>query len=146
MIRSIGLQVVVDCAYSARDPHQRPRSTPVLISADSILLCFVPLRIDVDNASTKPKPKRKSTDRSCQLGVKKKTFLGSYTTKWQCVKQSRAKNVPGYAFCTVCGCDFSVAHGGKNDVRRHIDSAKHKDNTVAAQSKSISSFFSTPKT
>ena len=52
-------------------------------------------------------------------------FLGSYTTKWQYIKQSQTKNVPGYAFCTVCGCDVSVAHGGKDDVRRHIDSAKH---------------------
>ena len=76
--------------------------------------------MDVGNASTKPKLKRKSiTDRSCQLGVKKKRcqpFLGSYTTKWQCIKQSQTKNVPGYVFCTVCGCDFSVAHGGKDDV------------------------------
>ena len=95
----------------------------------------------MDNARTKPKLKRKSfTDRftvpvtRCggwrllTIGSLKKRcqpFLGSYTTKWQCIKQSQTKNVPGYAFCTVCGCDFSVAHGGKDDVRRHIDSAKH---------------------
>ena len=108
----------------------------------------------MDNSSTKPKLKRKS--RLLLIGLvnwELKKTLSAFSGKlhhqmamYKTVTNEECR-LPGYAFyCTVCGCDFSVAHGGKDDVRRHIDSAKHKDNTVAAQSKSISSFFSTPKT
>ncbi|KAL6459468.1 hypothetical protein MHYP_G00329400 [Metynnis hypsauchen] len=31
-----------------------------------------------------------------------------------------------YSFCKICSCDFSVSHGGRNDVRQHEQSAKHK--------------------
>lgn len=37
-----------------------------------------------------------------------------------------------HAFCKVCRADFSVEHGGKNDISRHANCAKHK-NLVEAQ-------------
>ena len=32
----------------------------------------------------------------------------------------------GFALCTMCGSDFSVVHGGENDINRHKDTSKHK--------------------
>ena len=32
-----------------------------------------------------------------------------------------------YARCTFCSSDFSIAHGGKNDVVAHISTKKHKE-------------------
>ena len=34
---------------------------------------------------------------------------------------------PSFVHCKVCLCDFSVCSGGFNDVKRHIESKKHKD-------------------
>ena len=34
---------------------------------------------------------------------------------------------------SVCRSDFSVAHGGENDINRHMDTAKHKRYANAAQ-------------
>ena len=29
-------------------------------------------------------------------------------------------------FCTTCSASFSIAHGGKNDIQRHVSSEKYK--------------------
>ncbi len=47
-----------------------------------------------------------------------------------------------YARCTFCCSDFSVAHGGKNDVVTHISTKRHKESGKAiAATESVSSFF-----
>ena len=47
-----------------------------------------------------------------------------------------------YARCTFCNSDFSVAHGGKNDVVAHINTKKHKESGKAiTTSKSVTNFF-----
>ena len=38
-----------------------------------------------------------------------------------------------FASCAVYGSDFSVAHGGENDINRHKDTSKHKWYVDAAQ-------------
>ena len=38
----------------------------------------------------------------------------------------------GFALCTVCGSDFSVAHGGENDINRQKNTSKHKGYVNAA--------------
>ena len=30
-----------------------------------------------------------------------------------------------YARCTICGIDFGISHGGKNDVSRHVRVKRH---------------------
>ena len=35
-----------------------------------------------------------------------------------------------YARCTACNFDFTVSHGGKSDITKHISSKKHIDNTL----------------
>ena len=41
--------------------------------------------------------------------------------------------VESFALCTVCGSDFSVAHGEENDISRHKDISKHEKYVDAAQ-------------
>lgn len=31
-----------------------------------------------------------------------------------------------HAFCTLCSVDFTVSHGGKNDVQRHTETTNHQ--------------------
>uniref|UniRef100_A0A8C6UAT9 HAT C-terminal dimerisation domain-containing protein n=1 Tax=Neogobius melanostomus TaxID=47308 RepID=A0A8C6UAT9_9GOBI len=53
------------------------------------------------------------------------------------------RKVPGNdnaAFCTLCKCEFSVAHGGKADVQSHSKTSKHK-RWEQAGSSSVSPFF-----
>ncbi|XP_055387650.1 zinc finger protein 652-A-like isoform X2 [Condylostylus longicornis] len=33
-----------------------------------------------------------------------------------------------YATCTVCKCQFSISHGGRSDIARHVNTEKHKQN------------------
>ena len=37
-----------------------------------------------------------------------------------------ASRVLGMARCTLCVCDFSVASGGRTNVRRHVKTARHQ--------------------
>lgn len=47
-----------------------------------------------------------------------------------------------FARCTLCLSDFSIAHGGKNDVTTHINGIQHKKNALAASSsRTVSSMF-----
>ena len=39
----------------------------------------------------------------------------------------------GFALCTVCGGDFSIAHRGENDINRDKDTSKDKGYVNAAQ-------------
>ena len=39
----------------------------------------------------------------------------------------------GFALCTVCRSDFSVAYGGENDINRHKYTSKHKGYVDTAQ-------------
>lgn len=42
----------------------------------------------------------------------------------------------------MCCSDFSVAHGGKNDVVAHINTKRHKEaGKSASTSKSVAAFF-----
>ena len=42
----------------------------------------------------------------------------------------------------ICLSDFSVAHGGRNDVTTHVSGKRHKESASAAStSRSVASFF-----
>ena len=59
---------------------------------------------------------------------------------------TRSKKGETYALCTVCNLDFAIAHGGRDDCRRHINSAKHKDYAkLANESRPLSTFFQKEK-
>ena len=60
---------------------------------------------------------------------KKKKYLVNLNTKWSdkhsFIKQSRKGDT--FTFCEFCRSDFSVGHGGKNDVKKHIATPKHRE-------------------
>ena len=51
-------------------------------------------------------------------------FDNSWCNKFKFIQKSRKGE--GFALCTVCGSEFSVAHGGENDINRHNDTSQHK--------------------
>ena len=55
----------------------------------------------------------------------------SCSNKFELIQKSRKGE--GFALCSLRGSDFSVAHGGENDINRHKDSSKHKGYVDAAQ-------------
>ena len=53
-------------------------------------------------------------------GKRRTTFKDSYKKDFPCIRESRKG--PTHAFCTECRSDFSLAAGGSNDIRNHIQS------------------------
>lgn len=79
---------------------------------------------------------------SCASASKKvlQKYRDGYTKEWPCLVPSKISE--NHVFCEVCSCDFVVAHGGRDDCRRHVESKKHKDHgKVQSVHKPISSFF-----
>ena len=46
-----------------------------------------------------------------------------------------------FARCTLCLSDFSVSHGGRNDVTTHVNGKRHKEATSAASTSSAVTSF-----
>ena len=67
---------------------------------------------DCSNGEPKKKP------RQCQQ------FLDKYTLNFPGIKRSTIG--PTFAHCTFCNDDFSIHHGGADDIKRHFASQKHK--------------------
>ncbi|CAI9716786.1 Hypothetical predicted protein [Octopus vulgaris] len=55
-------------------------------------------------------------------------FRDEYSSEWTFIKQSRSYFE---ANCGVCNCTLSIEHGGKSDVRQHLERAKHKSSTAS---------------
>ena len=49
--------------------------------------------------------------------------------------------VTHYVRCTYCASDFSISHGGRNDVTTHIRGKHHKEMAKACSSRSVTSLF-----
>ena len=50
-----------------------------------------------------------------------------------------------HAFCSACRIDFSVAHGGHDDCRRHVAIKRHQDYAkLMSKSARIDTFFFIP--
>ena len=46
-----------------------------------------------------------------------------------------------YVHCSICNTDFSCAHAGRNDCKRHIESKSHKQwESLRKENKSIHDF------
>ncbi|XP_070408565.1 uncharacterized protein [Nothobranchius furzeri] len=59
----------------------------------------------------------KKSKKSCK-------YLEKWDSEFTFLKKSRMGH--SHAFCKICSCDFSVSHGGRNDVSQHEKSTKHK--------------------
>lgn len=54
------------------------------------------------------------------------TYRVSYAEEWKFIRPGKDEF---HAFCEVCSCDIGVKHGGRDDVRRHIEETdKHEKN------------------
>ena len=52
-------------------------------------------------------------------------FKDSWIEKFNFIQKSfKGEN---FASCSVCRCDFSIGHGGENDITRHAATPKHKE-------------------
>jgi hypothetical protein len=71
-------------------------------------------------------------------------FKSEYVDEFKCVERSKASETS--AFCTLCRTDITIAHGGRDDIRKHIGSQKHKSAVLAAKSQpTVSGFFQRDK-
>nr|XP_034963326.1 uncharacterized protein LOC118081165 isoform X1 [Zootoca vivipara] len=71
-------------------------------------------------------------------------YLERWDSEFSFLKKSRMGH--HYAFCTICSCDFSVSHGGRNDVTQHTKAAKHKRGVEAQKHAPTMSTFVTRNT
>lgn len=63
-----------------------------------------------------------------------------YSQTWPCLIASQLSDY--HVFCSVCRSDFSIAHGGRDDCRRHIESKKHETYAKSATGlKNLKDFF-----
>jgi hypothetical protein len=70
-------------------------------------------------------------------------YRDAYREKWPCLMRSTKGEE--YVHCNFCNLDFSCAHGGRNDCRRHVDSARHKQSQEAQKSQPVLSAFMSKK-
>jgi len=90
----------------------------------------------MDTGST-PQKKRK------RIAVSVQKFKPEYTKQFAFIKKSRLGET--HAFCDACSADFSVAHAGLFDVKKHITTDKHKRYEESRSVPKISTFFTADK-
>ena len=77
---------------------------------------------------------------------KKKTYHQNFHQEYRTVYpalRSSAKG-PQFALCTVCKSDFSFAHGGKNDCKKHCDTQSHPSLTLVQHVRGFSRWWGKP--
>ena len=76
---------------------------------------------------------------------KKRTecYRTAYTEKYYFIKPTTSD--PSRVFCEICKSEFGIKHGGFDDVRRHVEGARHESKAKfqesSKNSKPIHSFF-----
>ena len=67
-------------------------------------------------------------------------FKGEYATEWPVLKPSKVST--NHVYCSACCTDFSIAHGGRDDCRRHVATKRHQDYArMMSKSTRIDKFF-----
>ena len=67
---------------------------------------------------------------------KKPKRASRWQPEWIECNMMESRKGPNFVHCKFCLCDFSVSSGGFNDVKRHIESKKHKYSTKTMKSQS----------
>ena len=62
-------------------------------------------------------------------------FQKTWEAEFSCIKQSSTGKL--YVMCTFCNEHISIGHGGKNDVKRHVERPKHLENTRLARENGV---------
>jgi len=50
-------------------------------------------------------------------------FKLEYSSEFKFISKSRAGE--SYAFCTLCWSDICIAHGGRDEIKKHVGTKKH---------------------
>lgn len=84
--------------------------------------------------------KRKAADDHERTAKKYlQNYKDSYKEIWPFFNKSQKGDQ--YVRCSICEMDFTCAHGGKNDCRRHVQSKSHQDfQKLKASNRSMQSF------
>ena len=88
-------------------------------------------------------PKRKGTSTNhASVSANKKAcqrYKQEYSTFWKCLQASTEGET--HARYVTCQIDFSCAHGGRFDCKRHIETKSHKDfEILTTKNKSMTDF------
>ena len=71
----------------------------------------------------------------------KQKYRTEYTKEWPVLRRSKKSDY--HVYCEPCKSEISVQYGGRDDCRRHINSAKHRDNARrVAENTDVRTFFS----
>ena len=57
-----------------------------------------------------------------------------FKLEWKSFGVSTSKKGTSFAHCDICRVDFSIAHAGVNDVKKHVtvSTIKHQENVKSA--------------
>jgi len=69
-------------------------------------------------------------------------FKLEYSSEFKFISKSRAGE--SYAFCTLCRSDICIAHGGRDDIKKHVGTKKHATAEVTASSQRSMLGFTQP--
>ena len=98
--------------------------------------------IGEDSSSYQSGPSSKRTKVTVSSGSQRKP-TGRFRTWWKLPEHIiLSKRGNTFAYCKLCVSDFSIAHGGLNDKKRHVEGAKHKSKLKDISTNStFTSFF-----
>ena len=57
------------------------------------------------------------------LSPVKQKYKKDYTDTWPCFTKSKLSE--HHVYCQTCRADIKIAHGGKIDCRKHVETDKH---------------------
>ena len=67
-------------------------------------------------------------------------YIPDYTREWPVIERSKLS--PHHAFCKLCNTDFTVSHGGRSDVDKHVRSNKHEAyKSSVEKTRPVNSYF-----
>ena len=74
--------------------------------------------------------------------AKKARRESKFQQEWKDYGMVGSTRGPTFARCKLCNTDISVAHGGVNDVKKHLATSKHQEmaNSVSS-SESLRAYF-----
>ena len=70
---------------------------------------------------------KRSYDKEAGPSSKKAKRVCKWQPEWKRYHLTESNKGATYVSCTICRADFSVASGGLHEVKRHIESKKHKE-------------------
>ena len=74
--------------------------------------------------------------------AKKARRESTFQQEWKHYGIVRSTRGPTFARCKSCNTDISIAHGGVNDVKKHLATSKHQEMAKAvSSSESLKAFF-----